>query len=208
MFLKKISRSSALILAGCVMMLSACASKGSVNGAGLKDDLVEQTVVSSDDGRITDESATTDVTEVSKGDESGTLTNETNNAKDDTSGDQTSDTPSESTTAKKLWRVYRLDENESSIERYLYLEIYQDSGKVQIYHSYYSENTYSYIDWPISDGIIEVKEYSADGGAPFTWDVYIEYTPEVIKLYNIDDNSGEIIDSYDESIFESEDVLE
>ena len=118
------------------------------------------------------------------------------------------DEPVEVINAKKIWRTYELQDNESTIPRFLYLEVYLDSSTVEIYHEYYAENTYSLIPWPISDGVIEVKEFSADGGSPATWDMYIEYSDRVIKLYEIDDNDGSILDSYYEFIFSREDVLE
>ena len=116
--------------------------------------------------------------------------------------------PVEITNAKKIWRTYELRDNESTIPRYLYLEVFLDSSNVEIYHQYYAENTYSLIPWPISDGVIEVKEFSADGGAPATWDMYIEYGDRVIKLYEIDDNDGSVLDSYYEFVFSQEDILE
>jgi hypothetical protein len=118
------------------------------------------------------------------------------------------DDPVEVTNAKKLWRTYELKDNESTIPRFLYLEVFLDSSNVEIYHEYYAENTYSLIPWPISDGVIEVKEFSADGGAPNTWEMYIEYSEQVIKLYEIDDNDGSLLDSYYEFVFSQEDVLE
>jgi|GEM_PF-3492264 len=118
------------------------------------------------------------------------------------------DDPVEVTNAKKLWRTYELKDNESTIPRFLYLEVFLDSSNVEIYHEYYAENTYSLIPWPISDGVIEVKEFSADGGAPNTWEMYIEYSEQVIKLYEIDDNDGSLLDSCYEFVFSQEDVLE
>ena len=99
----------------------------------------------------------------------------------------------------KIWRVYEMVNTDSSIPAFLYLEIDTSNGTVQIQHQYHSENTYSLEPWPLSDGLIDVKEFDGMGGPPAVWQEYIEYTEQVIKLHYVDDNDGTVdMDSYQE----------
>ncbi|MBO4680113.1 MAG: hypothetical protein J5626_10650 [Lachnospiraceae bacterium] len=122
-------------------------------------------------------------------------------------GNSDADKPAEYSTASKLWRVYKMDDPESSIEKYLYLDINLSKGYVEIYHNYYAENTFSSMPWPASDGIIDVKEYNGAGGPPAIWQVYLEYSESVIKLYQVNDDGTVDREYCDVFYFESEDVL-
>lgn len=118
------------------------------------------------------------------------------------------DKPKESSTAQKLWRVYKKVDPESSIDSYLYLEINKSTGSVTMQHQYYSENTYSTVKWPISDQVIQIKEFDPSTGEPWQWEEYMEYSEGVIKLHYIDSDGNIIMDSYEEFKFQSEDVLD
>ncbi len=118
------------------------------------------------------------------------------------------DKPQESSTAQKIWRVYKKVDPESSIDSYLYLEIDKSTGSVTMQHQYYSENTYSTVSWPISDQVIQIKEFDPSSGEPWQWEEYMEYSESVIKLHYIDSDGNIIMDSWEEFKFQSEDVLE
>ncbi len=133
MILRKIRSTSAIILAGCMLLvLSACGAKEMVNAP-----------VNAPDQSY--DNANSNSNNLSQVDDTEAIADEGSVSQEEMSGDQNSDKSVEPSTAKKLWRVYKLDQEDSSIDGY---------------------------------------------------------------LYQIDDNTGEIIDSYDEFIFESEDVLD